>query len=452
MILALLLACAGAPEPPLAATLADCTEASCTAEWLDAHWGEADAIGQISSHPDPVVQLYLLQHLLETRPGEVESLCRAFSEGSDPARRCKKLAGRPHLWDQPVQSAVASGRSCDEKLPALVPDVPLADPWANLAPLELTCPEASTEAGCRTQQAQRLASEQRFDDAARACVGIENPQWRYECAFQVMETGWQRGSHGTPGRAAGACLASGPYLPCCLGHLAKEVGMGAPPADVVAPRRWTALLRQTSALTAAVRPSDPALALRLEQQTLSIAITEAYATANVPASDLAAALPPAVQPLLRAGAALALLQAEGSTHAERSGAEWRKRLDEVLVNRANAKAGKPTRHPSRNLPHHWPWQTRLPSDWQVVPLLDGSRRLVGGDAEADGWIALLEVATDLGLSLPTLVRDAAAHPDPRVRWTAALVATAHGAQGVRRTLADDSDTTVRAAVLDLEDR
>ena len=65
--------------------------------YLEESPGQATQFIQVLT---PEEQLYVITQLAEENPQKVMPLCEILEEGS-AQKRCKRIASRPHLWQQP---------------------------------------------------------------------------------------------------------------------------------------------------------------------------------------------------------------------------------------------------------------------------------------------------------------------------------------------------------------
>lgn len=444
-LLALLLGCGGPPE-----TLADCDDLDCQRTWVLERWptdaaATASALGGLS---DPVARLALVNALVEAHPGQTGELCRLLPQG-DAQLRCQQLNARPHLWQVP-DHVLQTGASADETdsietvgLELLQPTAPLPSPWATTAPRVVPCDGATSQ--CQSLDALRAARLGARDEAASACLAIDEDRWRQECFFQAADAIVAQPSPARGVDAVKLCLGAPGFLSRCLTHIQWASASLAPIAPAAKAEDWAPMRAFIETTTTELRPLEPALADRFEQLLWAEALRVGYDQVEKVNGAPLAALEPALAPHVRAAAIRRLLSLE--LGVERSLEDWGARIEEALAKQTP----EPTRRyrdPIKNKALSYLWRGTLPGEeaLQTTVYFAGGRRALAADPKIDALVCLLEAAALLPRPKTSLLEDALDHEDRLVRWTAARLLADDDPQNerLRERLRLETDPLVRA--------
>jgi hypothetical protein len=439
--LLILLACGGLGLPKV---LMDCGDLDCKRAWVSERWAAdpAAVMAAVVGEEDPIVRLVLVQDLSEAHPGETAQLCERLPPDA-AQRRCQHLNRRPHLWQLELD-APATGTTTSA-LDALAPRATIRSPWEGLTPLEASCPSAEGRNTCQVDLALTSARRGRAEEAARACLGVPEGKWRYECFFSAADTSFKAGQVQS---VVELCMGSGPYLPRCLVHLLVQVEQLAPSAEVRDARGWEAVSALTSETRAALEARLPELSERTIERlwagVMARSYTEVTRVTGLPLEAVEAAALPHVR-----AAAAARLWALESKRAERGAEVWVGWLKQALADREPSRTGGPV--PKRSVePGMGGWEVTLEGEEALprVPYLGDAWRAWSPDEDTDLLICLLEAAARGAGKRDRLFQDAMAHADPLVRWTAARLVAADTltapVPGVLEAAAGDTDPRVRA--------
>lgn len=420
--IAWLLALAGCGRTP--AELGACPDPACQQRWVAARIERdpAAVVAAVRTLPAGLGRDTLIQVLMAEWPEHSTPLCPEL--GTPLLReRCDTLTARPHLWQVDPEDPTAGQAGMGTAYPILaVGSTPPPHPWDALDPLPVTCAEDWTDNTCIGRRAVERAHSGQPQDAWRICLGAEQEKWRFECFFQVSEAVYDPRRDPHAALATELCLASGFYAERCLGHLAGTLGRWAPAASWDDDGRWRALDRSSVEVFEVLQRVDPALGQRWVALMWAYAMDAAYAQIDDVVGNPLDSVGTAAVPHLAAAVAWALWRAEGG---QARGLEtWVDRFEEAMQRRAIDPNPQPTLQESeQNLAG---WGTELPGEealpWTVYRGPVG-RRAVGMDPRVDAAICILEAAA----RRPTphrasLFREALAHPDATVRWTAARLA------------------------------
>ncbi|MFZ5477526.1 MAG: hypothetical protein ACOZNI_12190, partial [Myxococcota bacterium] len=262
-----------------------------------------------------------------------------------------------------------------------------------------------------------LARAGRVDDAAATCAGLAEEGWRHDCAFQASEVTARRDAPGARGDAARLCLATGPFVAKCLGHLASAIGEHAP-AVSAGTAAWLRRRREVEEVRAALS-GTPELAAGATSRIWATVLARAYLDAPAVTGDPLDVTGPEALPHARSAAAVRLLE-----RGELDGmglAEAAATVNARLATRGS-RAGEPGR--PRAGATRTGVGTLLPGE-EVVPIdcwLGPGKRAVDPDPAIDATLAVVEALDGVWTAEATrLLREAARHEAWVVRWTAARV-------------------------------
>ncbi len=367
----------------------------------DPEAGRAELLG-IS---DPLIQLAVLRGLAGSHPGELAALCPALTGA--PARECRQLSGRPHLWSQ-NGSRLGS-----------LPTDEVSDPWAELPGILVDCDDDS----CRLTAALSAGAG---GDGPGICAGIQTPKWRRECFFRLGE------QSPDPGLGAKLCLGAGSIAERCLGHISRS--LSTPPLSLADAAGWAALQDRIQAAAGGL--PEP-LASRLADRIWAESLLASYSAADRVTGDPLDHTPASAKSHILAAAAWRLVTTERHSGLE----AWLAALDAALSRRGaghdpSARPGATTRG----------WEELLPGEEGLawVAYLRDQRRAVGETEESERIICLLEASARSPRPDPELLRDALSTEDRAVRWTAARLSPGHpGLPQLIGRIDSDPDPLVR---------
>lgn len=316
--------------------LADCADAECRQAWMLDRWtkdqGAArEALNQVE---DPVERVILVTKLVETWPGETDSLCKTLAAG--PGRtRCERINSRPHLQTEPPDPPVAKPREAGgPRAQNIAPPAPETSPFYKVQPLLGPCAQRREKHVCYATQALREA-RQDTSRAASACAGIGEAKWIAECQFSAAEMLINaRGDAGFRD-SIDLCIASPPFTGNCIAHMLVMLASRTPDATERDPAAWAPLVSSGQTVEAEWRRRDPERADLYVDRFWSEAMSAAYAgTPQVTGGPLDG-LPEVAGRHIRAGATLRLMELEG-VRAHPSLQAWVDAVKLALSERAEA--------------------------------------------------------------------------------------------------------------------
>ena len=445
-MLLILLACSAGSVPD---KLEDCSSLECKRAWMAARWegGAEGVMDAVAAEADPVVQTVLVQDLSQAHPGHTAALCERLPAGATQ-RRCQSLNTRPHLWQIDLETPSAGSQGSGKVFLTLNTHDPMASPWAGQEPRMATCPSAEAVNTCQVDLALRMSQQRRYQDAGLACLGIPEEKWRYECFFEAADVGFVSGRGGRVSGVVQLCMGSGPYLSRCLGHLMVAAGRRVPSSELDAPAEWRAVNGLVAEVRGALKEQLPELSERGADRVWAGAAALSYVRATRVTGIPLEHTDPEAAAHIRAAAAARLWVMEAKRR-ERGADYWVARLKAALADRTPSKAGGPI---PEKLPPPWTgdWEVKLAGE-EALPRIayqGDAWRTVAADEDADLLICLLEAAARGAGERDRLFTDAAAHPEPLVRWTAARLMASNGSKrpvpGVLELAAEDPHPLVRA--------
>jgi hypothetical protein len=266
--------------------------ADTVAPWVEAFaQNPQDARRQLSQVTDPVRRDLLILGVLSATPSQARNLCD-LATAPDTRDHCDKLSRRPHLFDR-VQAPPNAGpppptHSGPPVLGAL------AGHWDALRPDAGDCPDDARRSLCLQESADRLARENRVDEAGARCLAQPAASSRGECFFQASE---QASAAGLPlKRTVLLCAGAGSFQRQCLSHAHAALAdrLRDRPLDEVIPEVHTHL----ALLDEHWRATAPAQLSEATDQYLH-SVAPVFLSAEGLAPERRAALPPALLPHLR---------------------------------------------------------------------------------------------------------------------------------------------------------
>ncbi len=408
-------------SPPSDVSPPSCADAACRQARALAAWAQepAEGIRLIEALPDGVERSAAVARLMESDPAGVSELCDLLPQGKLRVR-CQRTADRPHLWEgptDPVPTGVrAAGGPRSHRLASVQTRTSVLLSVSGDLGLCISAPDPHT---CAWARAMELGAKGQVREAAARCAGIkveggDVDAWQSECRFSAAEaTIRAQGAAGYAG-AAELCLSAGRFQERCLIHLSRDLAARAPAADGGSGPALEAMVEAAEAIGRFW--ADDAAAPKFVDHFWSLALGYAFQKAQTVTGDMLDSVPASVRPHVHAAAAWRLVALEGlGTH---NLPYWLRALDVALASRA----GGPERLVDAV---HMPgvgnlWGVDVAADREVraIIYMGMGRRGTSVSTASDRLICLLEAAARQDPPGMALLAEAAAIPDPAVRWTA----------------------------------
>ncbi|MDG1481208.1 MAG: hypothetical protein P8R54_16570 [Myxococcota bacterium] len=372
-MLALLLAvgCSGAP--------------SLTERWR----ADPDRVAAEVAALPPTEQLAAVESILLTDPAGVGRLCGSLPEG-DARLRCRTVQTRPHLWRGDA-----------------VPPPALPSPLADTPPSTGRCDDLDNPTVCWSRHAAGRASAGDAQGAAAGCHAIAAGQWRAECMFQSAETLLESRGPDLYSDAVSLCALSGAFVTDCLEHGVAQLAGRAPATPG---GDWQPIRAAAEMITAHWQDIAPRQGRQQREALWALASALVYVEAPTVSSAPLAVLPLEAHPHIRAAMAWRLLHLSSSADLST--------LTARLADAPSADSMPPVRQPRALVGLLDTWGEAVPPETATTTTWMGiSTRVVSTEATVDGTIALLEAAARQP-GQDHLIKQALAHADPLVVWTA----------------------------------
>jgi hypothetical protein len=399
---------------------------------------EVDPAGALSALNDfkaPVEQLILLDKLMDQDTSGVVKRCNEMLMDST-RERCLQVLQRRHLWDgappdkaQRAEYMAELARSETVPRTAAGPSTFLLDPkttsewWPLTSTPSVTCDKPFQSTSCVFQESKLSVERIQPRDAAAICGLLpEGSIWRAECMFGTAEHAVTLGGPTGYRDATNFCLLAERFSERCLLHVVRILATQAPPADQLTPGSWENMNKSLQALTDTWQQRAPDFLKWELDRFWSAALFLSYRQAKVVTGNLLDHVPPEWHRHVRAAAAWRLMELAGKR--DYSLEEWTGQLVEALGRRevvdrpAPAQETKSERRDNLSWAPDITWIRDKKKDGEVPATfyLGRSRRPFSEDPGIDVTLCVLESGARQPTDFNQLVRDAALHPDPLVRW------------------------------------
>ena len=415
-----LAACAG--DPPTAPCDAQCRVDTAVAAWARSPQEGAAAMPAVT---DPTERMLVARTVMENGHIQGGEVC-AFVDNASTREYCMRLSHRPHLFEAPRQKVPERTRAAGGPVDSeLLPAGPVDAGAATAPAATLTgCAAGEAPTACADREAMAAARGGRSGEIAGLCNAIEAPKLRAECRFAAAEEAVRVGGSAAVSDAAPLCLAAGDYLAHCLGHLVTRLAERAPPANA-APAAWAPLIAGSEALSSALAPHDPVLAVSAADRVYAEGAALAYARAGAIDGAPLSALPASAAPAVRASLAWELVK-RGALRAESS-------LDAAVAAVAAAESRRAPTAPPVDAPapvvvrNRWgaddPASRAFPAAWWRGT----ARRPTDPAPDVDRALCVLEAVADIRGQADPMLTAAIGHPTRVIAWSGARLSGKPGA-------------------------
>ncbi len=372
---------------------------------------------------DAVSRIKAVAQIVDEDPQSAGVLCKGLPHGVS-RDRCEYAGTRVHLWSPPEDTETPARAGRGHGRSTLAPsDVP-ASSWAQL--------EVSSDASVADPQAQAWAAAVgaarggSAEASARACAQLRGGErWRHDCFYQVATARLEQLGRVSLSEAMALCGASGPHRGQCVEALIDQLAEGAPPSSAGDAVTWAPVLMGAHSLRSLDLDEDLSGRL-LDLFWARVALHSVYAAVDL-SGDAFDALPRAAHPHLRS--ALAQRGVSG-LHPNTTLAEAVGVARGVVSRRLEGPVAQFGGLPLPEIVDFWAVDGPGEAHMAAQSYLGVSRRTTANEPETDLIIAVVEAAARTQPPMTAVIQDARIHADQRVRWTAARLSDALGAEAL----------------------